>query len=146
MDARAFLDVADDWSVGTREAEWRSAVSRAYYSAFHVAIGLFRLAGFAVPRGEQAHGYVWLRLANAGHPDVMAAGESLNELRRDRNRADYDLADPFFQRLAIGDVTTAASVIDLLESVKTTPHVLAQITAAMRVYERDVLHDVTWRP
>jgi hypothetical protein len=146
MDPREFLAVAEEWSVGAREAEWRSAMSRAYYAAFHVAIRMFRRAGFTVPRGDQAHGYVWLRLANAGHPDVITTGNELNELRRDRNRADYDLADPFFQRLAIGGVTVADRVVQLLETVESTPHVLAQITAAMRVYERDVLNDVTWRP
>jgi len=62
MTPREFLDVADEWCVGTREAEWRSAVSRAYYAAFHAAIELMDRCGFVVPKGEQAHGYLWLRL------------------------------------------------------------------------------------
>jgi len=146
MDPRDFLDIAGEWSVAAREAEWRSAVSRAYYAAFHVASRLFQRARFAVPRGEQAHGYLWLRLSNSGHPDVINAGRVLQELRRDRNHADYDLGVPFLQNLAMDSVTNALSIIQLLETVETTPHVLAQITAAMRVYERDVLHDVTGRP
>ncbi len=146
MDPREFFNVAADWAAGTCEAEWRSAVSRAYYAAFHIARRLFRKAGFAVPRGEQSHAYLWLRLVNSGHKDVITAGLNLSELRGDRNNADYDLADPFSQSFAIDDVNVASSVIDLLETVESTPHVLAQITATMRVYERDVLRDVTWRP
>lgn len=30
MDPLDFLEVADEWAAGNREAEWRSAVSRAY--------------------------------------------------------------------------------------------------------------------
>jgi uncharacterized protein (UPF0332 family) len=146
MDPRQFLEVADEWSVGTREAEWRSAVSRAYYGAFHVANRLFRRAGFFVPQGDQAHGYLWLRLSNSGHVDVCETGRNLRELRGVRNRADYDLDRPFPQQRAIDYDHVAASVINLLETVETTPHVVAQITATMRVYERDVLRDVTWRP
>ncbi len=35
MDETGFLNVADALSMGDTEAEWRSAISRAYYAAFH---------------------------------------------------------------------------------------------------------------
>src|SRR5579864_8909142 len=91
MDVRNFLEVA--WSLleEHREAEWRSAVSRAYYSAFHVSRQLLNECGFAVPRADQAHAYLWLRLSNAGHPDVQKAGAQLSFLRQERNKADYDI-------------------------------------------------------
>lgn len=146
MNPRDFLDVADELAAGMREAEWRSAVSRAYYSAHHVARRLLRLAGFRVPRGDQAHGYLWLRLANAGHPDVQEAGNDLNGLRRLRNYADYDLDRPFLQATALDYVAVALGIIDLLEAVAATPTVLASITATMRDYERAVLGQVTWQP
>ena len=44
MKPRDFLDVADELSDG--EAHWRSAVSRAYYAAFHVARRLLIELGF----------------------------------------------------------------------------------------------------
>jgi hypothetical protein len=47
MDPRDFLDVAGEWVTGTREAEWRSGVSRAYYATFHVARDLLRRCGYA---------------------------------------------------------------------------------------------------
>jgi uncharacterized protein (UPF0332 family) len=53
-----FLILAELWITGTSEAEWRSAVSRAYYAAFHVARQLLRTLGFLVPRGDQAHAYL----------------------------------------------------------------------------------------
>lgn len=36
MKFRDYLDVADEFSEGDGEAHWRSAISRAYYAAFHV--------------------------------------------------------------------------------------------------------------
>jgi uncharacterized protein (UPF0332 family) len=35
MKARDFLDVAEELAGGIHEGHWRSAVSRAYYAAFH---------------------------------------------------------------------------------------------------------------
>jgi hypothetical protein len=146
MNPRDFLDVANDLATGIREADWRSAVSRAYYAAFHVARQLLKQCGFAVPRADQAHAYVWLRLSNSGHPAVRKAGADLGYLRSDRNGADYDLDHPFLQQVAIGDVQTADDIIKLLDQVPTLPHVQQQITDAIRIYERDVLKQVTWQP
>jgi len=54
MDETGFLDVANDLSTGPAEAHWRSAISRAYYAAFHKARRLLQQSGFTVPRAEQA--------------------------------------------------------------------------------------------
>ena len=80
MSPHDFLEVAGEWAVANREAEWRSAASRAYYAAFHVARQLLLQWGFVVPSADQAHAYLWLRLANAGHPDVNRAGNDLRYL------------------------------------------------------------------
>jgi uncharacterized protein (UPF0332 family) len=143
---RAFLEVAEDLSAGSREADWRSAVSRAYYAGFHTARWLFERLGFEVPRGDSAHAYLWMRLANSGHPDVQNAGDQLNPLRNARNRADYDTDRPLPQPIAFNWVLIAAQFIDLLESVPTVPTVQQQITDAIKQYERDVLRQITWRP
>lgn len=146
MNPHDFLDVADDLLSGEREAWWRSAVSRAYYAAFHVACQLLRGCGFTVPQTEKAHAYAWRRLANCGHAEIQAAGTELNDLRGMRNWADYELDRPLTHPNAANQVLSASAVIRLLESLPTAPHVLAQITDAIRVYERDVLREVTWRP
>ncbi len=146
MNARDFLEVAGEWAAGAREAEWRSAVSRAYYAAFHIARGLLQDCGFVVPEGDQAHAYLWLRLANAGHPDVRRAGNDLSFLRRNRNWADYDLGEPLDQANAINYVQSALEIVQLLEAVAATPTVRTATTDAIKVYERDVLRQVTWQP
>lgn len=145
MDFREYLDLARALNAGSREAEWRSAVSRAYYAAFHVAGELLVQVGFAVPRGEQAHGYLWLRLSNCGDPNVVIAGRNLQHLRRERNRADYDGFRPFHAATARNLVPIAEDVIQVLDSARKEP-IRTDITNAMKIYERDVLQDVTWQP
>jgi hypothetical protein len=103
-------------------------------------------AGFAVPKADQCHAYLWLRLANAGHPDVQRAGNDLNFMRRIRNQADYELGRPFAQQAGIDQVQLATDVVQLLESLATVPKVLGQVIDAIKVYERDVLQHVTWQP
>src|SRR5262249_6282506 len=126
--------------------EWRTAVSRAYYASFHVARNLLRQCGFVVPRADQAHAYLWQRLANCGHPDISQAGNHLNDLRSLRNRSDYDLDRPLAHAQAVRLVLLAEDIIRLLEQAATEPALLTLITDAMKDYERDVLKEVTWQP
>jgi uncharacterized protein (UPF0332 family) len=146
MTPRDILEVADALCTGVKEAEWRSAVSRAYYAAFHTARLLFQQCGFDVPRADQAHAYLWLRLANSGQPDVVNAGKDLNHLRHLRNWADYDLDQPMDQASVIGYVQAAETIIELLELVGTEPTVRTPVIEAIKIYERDVLRQVTWHP
>lgn len=145
MTGRDFLPLATRLAVGATEAEWRTAVSRAYYAAFHVARQLLEDLGFTVPRGDRAHGYLWLRLANGGDPQVQKAGMDLSNLRGRRNQADYDLARPFRQKITPPLIQIAEQIIQTLDQARQQP-TCTQITDAMKVYERDVLHDVTWHP
>jgi uncharacterized protein (UPF0332 family) len=145
MDFRDYLGLAIALRDGTTEAEWRSASSRAYYAAFHGARKLLLGLSFAVPRAERAHAYLWLRLANAGHPDVELAGHRLNHFRGERNSADYDDNRAVGQPLAARHVQTAISIVQALDAAAVEP-IRTQITDAMKIYERDILHDVTWHP
>jgi uncharacterized protein (UPF0332 family) len=146
MKPRDFLELADTLCTEITEAAWRTAVSRAYYAAFHTARQLLRQCGFAVPPADQAHAYLWLRLANSGHPDVQRAGNDLSILRHIRNWADYDLDRPMDHATAFGQVQAGDSIIQLLEQVAGEPTVREPVIEAMKTYERDVLRQVTWHP
>jgi uncharacterized protein (UPF0332 family) len=145
MDFRDYLTVALRLVAGATEADWRSAVSRAYYAAFHVGCELLRSLKFTVPRADRAHAFVWLRLSNSSHPDVDQAGAHLNHMRGERNWADYDSRRALSQATALSLVTLADRVIHVLDAALLEP-MRTQITDTMKVYERDVLHDVTWPP
>lgn len=145
MNGRAFLTLARQLASDPTEAAWRSAISRGYYAAFHVAREVLTSLGFGVPFADRAHAYLWLRLSNCGDPPLLKAGTELNNLRRHRNQADYDLQVPFNQAFAQARVQAAERIIQALDAAAAEP-TRTQITDEMKRYERDVLHDVTWHP
>lgn len=145
MNPRDVLEVADDLAEGNREAEWRSAISRAYYAAFLVARELFERVGFVVPQDAGGHAYVWLRLSNCGRQEVVTAAQTLSDLRRERGYADYDLRREIRHRVTRELVSDASDVIRVLDELADSEAVLAQVVEAMRVYERDVRGEATFR-
>ena len=144
MNGRDFLSLAKQWAKSRSEAERRTAVSRAYYAAFHVAREIFEDFGFDVPRSDRAHKYLAFRLGNSGNNPLRQAGNQLDDLRSDRNRADYDL------HVVQGGVHTDRAV-QLGDQIIATLDALpvadrGTVTSTIRTYERDVLGEVTWRP
>jgi uncharacterized protein (UPF0332 family) len=146
MDPHDFLDLAGTLADGMSEAEWRSAVSRAYYGVFHLARKLLLQCGFSVPQADQAHAYLWLRLSNSGHPDMQSAGADLKVLRSKRNQADYDLFLSLNHVRAVDHFNFAQRIANVLDDALDSPEILARITAAIRQYETTVLKQTTWKP
>lgn len=145
MNWRDFLLVASRLAAETTEADWRTAVSRAYYTAFHVARHLLADLRFTVPRADRAHQYLVFRLSNSGEAAVEQAGRDLDTLRRLRNRADYDETPALTQSQATAALQLARDIIQALDAARQEP-TRTRIRDAMIVYERDVLHDVTAQP
>jgi uncharacterized protein (UPF0332 family) len=145
MKPRDFRTLAFTLVGNNDEADLRSAISRGYYAAFHVASDFFTALGFRVPNAEQAHAYLRLRLSNCGDPHVVRGRRRLNRLRQQRNLADYDLRHPVSSASALSEVREGGKIIDLLDALIPGPR-LTQIRDTMIVYERDVLKDVTWHP
>jgi uncharacterized protein (UPF0332 family) len=145
MNWRDFLVLAGRLATGTGEADWRTAVSRAYYAAFHVARRLFIDLRFTVPRADRAHQYLVFRLSNCGESVVELAGRDLETLRRLRNRADYDELPALAQPQAAAAVQLAQGIIQALDAAGQEP-ARTRMRDAMIIYERDVLRDVSWHP
>jgi len=83
-------------------------------------------------------------LQNCGDSQVKRTRVLLQALRKDRNQADYDLQRSVSQIIARQLHQDAQTVIRLLDAARTGRN-RATITDAIRVYERDVLLDVTWQ-
>ena len=96
MTGRDFIACAEQFAEGITEAVLRSAVSRAYYGAFHEALALLHACGVWLPKTEQVHVKVGYCLRDCGAPDTAKAGQQLDVLRSKRKVADYDLADNRF--------------------------------------------------
>jgi len=94
MNPRDFLDLACLLASGTaKPANLRTATSRAYYSAHHVAAEILKSMGLRISTGGSGHQDVWHRLQNSGYDDLKIAGSQLADLHSSRVRADYRLND-----------------------------------------------------
>ena len=146
MNPTDFVSVAVKLSNSRLEAELRTAVSRAYYGAFHEARELLEECGIGFPQkelfGADVHTKVRYCLANADDIDAAVAANKLNDLRSQRNYADYDLKTERFSPSHAKNVTAriqmAIEIIDALRRCRSEP-TFAQFQKKVRIYARDVL-------
>lgn len=89
------------------EVACRTAVSRAYYGVFHLALAFLSDLGIVIPANANAHAAVQRYLIGCGHPDAQHAGTILADLHSDRIKADYRLDDPRFERVAFSRLKVA---------------------------------------
>jgi uncharacterized protein (UPF0332 family) len=133
MTGEGFLTLAMQLSQSADEARLRTAVSRAYYAAFHVARSYLADAGIAIPSSEHVHKKLAMALANAGHPALTEASRHVSNLRADRNEADYDLDSTMWsaRSAALLRIDSAKRVVELIHDYRTGPE-RETILAALR--------------
>ena len=141
--ARDLLQLAEALSRGSTESDWRCAVGRVNYAAFHQARDLLQAMGFQIPRAELVHAFLWKRLQSCGGSSVGMSGSKLHQLRSVRNRADYDVAVDFAQKDAMAAVELSGQILDAFQKLSADDRKAAQ--DVMTAYERDVLRETTWR-
>lgn len=112
---RDYLVLAEllDEEMGT-EAALRTAISRAYYAAYHAAAAFVRATGI-LPVGH-THTTVWRSLIRDGNPERTDIGARGMVLKRSREKADY--RDPFpgdLNREARTVIIEARDLLDALE-------------------------------
>ncbi len=76
---------------GAYPVEFRSAISRAYYAAFHSGLILLREMGFSIDQNASAHKEVYWHLHNSGDDELAKAASKMDALRTSRIHADYKL-------------------------------------------------------
>jgi uncharacterized protein (UPF0332 family) len=102
---------------------YRSAVSRAYYSAFHAGLELLATAGVtSYPKNISKHEAVPDILQQSEDFEISKAGAKLHELRGHRNDADYDLTDTFVETAGFAQ----SRLREALEIIKTLSNCKAQ--------------------
>jgi len=137
MQGRDFLAVAENLVKSQFEASIRSAVSRAYYAVLNSANELLLDLGFSVERGPGVHGQVRNRLSNCGVETLADFPAIFDELRAQRNDADYNMKSKEFldQAICALRVARAELAINLLADCNKEP-LRSQIRAGIREYER----------
>ncbi len=94
MDAKEFIEVARRLHGSEHEADRRTSLSRAYYGVFNHVSGVLFGGGISLPKSAGAHGKAHRYLLNSGVEEAEELAEELDNLRKVRNDADYDLTNP----------------------------------------------------
>jgi uncharacterized protein (UPF0332 family) len=140
MRGEDFIDLAAFLGEAGSEPAYRSAVSRAYYGAFHVAKQLLADVGIGLPGTGEAHRKVLFCLQQCGERDGKAAGGELEVLRDQRNIADYDLGDPRFRQKASAEkaIELSRQIVERITAIRAEP-VWSRFRAEVRRYAAEVL-------
>lgn len=137
MTGEEFIGLAGRLAVGAAsgEAAFRSATSRAYYGAYHLAISLLADLGYPLPANANGHVYVQRVLAGSGHPAARQAGFLSGDLHGDRINADYKLQNHVVgtQQFAKLRVEAAIAIQTRLSSYATEP-ARSELMAAIAAY------------
>lgn len=84
-------ELATPTNLPNQEARLRSAISRAYYSAFCKARNFLRdEQRVQIPLTGEAHRLVWMHFKSRSGKTYKKIGENLRRLLNDRRCADYD--------------------------------------------------------
>jgi uncharacterized protein (UPF0332 family) len=122
--ARALLDRvkrADGLTDPTGRAECRSAISRAYYASFHVAVAFLSFLRIKVCDSGLCHVVTRNGLNNSGESDLQSISSYLGTLYAERRFADYEMNNQRAERLAQAKllVQLADDTIALLDACRT---------------------------
>ena len=98
----------------------RSAVSRAYYGAFHAALTVLEELVSAPAANARSHNLVPIFLKSANHPDGNFAARLLSDLHGDRIDVDYKLDMKLVESVnfAKSGVETAVEILKRLEQFR----------------------------
>lgn len=99
FDFSRFLDVGDVLAQVDDEAYVRSAIGRYYYAIFcSVCVYLVEIMNEnEFNDNYNVHQRIYNRLVKSGNNTESSVGEKLNDLRKNRNEADYDWKNNDFQ-------------------------------------------------
>jgi uncharacterized protein (UPF0332 family) len=119
-------------ALGDAEARYRSAISRAYYGAFHLTVAFLAEFNVRIPGNATGHQRAYECLFGTNVDLAKEAARSLNDLRGERISADYKLNVRGLdsQPNAREKVELAITIRQLLEQCRIEP-VRSAIVAGM---------------
>lgn len=96
MDGKDFLELAKRLQNSDDEASRRTSVSRSYYAIFNLVKDFLSSNGVKLPKAAQAHEKAHRYLFYSGVVEAEDLAVELDNLRENRNDADYELHSPKF--------------------------------------------------
>jgi hypothetical protein len=89
FDWSEYFQLAEELAKRTDEASIRSALSRAYYYVYHLALQRAQDNGFGARPGEGTHKQLWRNYSGSPEPACQILAEIAARLKEKRERADY---------------------------------------------------------
>jgi uncharacterized protein (UPF0332 family) len=89
FDWSEYLQLADELGARADEGSLRSAISRAYYYVYHLALERAETNSFQARSGEGMHTQLWRCYSDNPEPACIKLGQIALRLRERRARADY---------------------------------------------------------
>lgn len=126
MNGDDFISLAGMLASGTAaypEARHRTAISRAYYGAFHLAVDALAALGCTIRENHQGHREAITKLRTSGVAEAIRAARLIEELQSMRIRADYrlDYHDAEDKQAALIIVESAHDAVAALEACLNEP-------------------------
>ena len=133
MDPLNFLGVARTLSETDQESNLRTSVGRSYFAVFnHFRLRLDSLK--PLPKTQEDHSLVVRYLTQAPNSELKSVGQTLSDLRKSRNEADYDMDVVVGQDQSRLALAKAERAID--KSQRVTEDTLKAAMKALPIFRR----------
>jgi uncharacterized protein (UPF0332 family) len=132
-----FWRLAERLTVNEKNPEgFRSAISRAYYAAFLTAVDFLAAMNISLLGGLGVHTELLNILGNTGDAALLLARDALDTLRKQRNKADYDLTNTKVETEtnAMNRLKSAFKVIAELNRCRLDTPRFAAVSTATRLW------------
>ncbi len=118
MDPRNFLTLAKRLTSDASAENHRSAISRSYYAAYHVAKNFLGDLGIKTKKSGHSHGEVTKCIGNSGDLTIEKSGSKLRDLQGMRIKADYEMENKEVEKnvIAILQIKIACNVVKELDN------------------------------
>ena len=90
FDWSEYFRLAGELGAGIDEASLRSAISRAYYYVYHLALQRAQNNDYRPRPGEGTHAQLWRLFISSPEPDCQRLAAIATRLKEKRQRADYE--------------------------------------------------------
>lgn len=118
FDWNDYLTLAKRLANEPDEASQRSAISRAYYAAYHAAASYVRVTRLVPASRSLSHRLVWATLATDPDLDRADVGARGRDLQQVRNLADYGASFPGnLERRSRGVIVRSQALLDLIDKL-----------------------------
>ena len=114
-----YLALAEELALRPDEASLRSALSRAYYYVYHLALNRAKVNQFEALPGEGTHTQLWRLFSGSPEPACQKLAQIAGRLKEKRERADYQ---PNFARLDVEVPNLLADARDFATKLQNLPH------------------------